>query len=161
MSTDESFHALVSNLDYPMFIVAVEADGERDGCLVGFVTQASIDPPRLLVMLSKANRTYRIARAADSLVVHFLHEDNEELARLFGEETGDDTDKFNACEWDHGVSGPTIGGTRGWVGGEILDRLDGGDHVAHLLAVGEACVGRSGPQLGFQSVREMEPGHPA
>jgi flavin reductase (DIM6/NTAB) family NADH-FMN oxidoreductase RutF len=162
VSVEENFHALVSDLDYPMFIVTVESDGERDGCLVGFVTQASIDPPRLLVMLSKANRTYRLAQTAESLVVHFLHEGNVDLARLFGEETGDDIDKFDLCQWHEGRrNGPILVGTRGWVAGRILGRLDGGDHVAHLLAVDSASVDGSGPQLAFRTVRGLDPGHPA
>jgi flavin reductase (DIM6/NTAB) family NADH-FMN oxidoreductase RutF len=162
MSVEENFHALVSDLDYPMFIVTVSADGERDGCLVGFATQASIEPPRLLVMLSKSNRTCRIAQAASTLVVHFLHENNQSLAKLFGEETGDDVDKFDACDWHEGFRGePILAGTRGWVAGSILDRLDGGDHVAHLLDAYEASTDTTGPQLAFQAVRDLEPGHPA
>jgi flavin reductase (DIM6/NTAB) family NADH-FMN oxidoreductase RutF len=161
VSVEDNFHALVSDLDYPMFIVTVAASGERDGCLVGFVTQASIDPPRLLVMLSKSNRTSRLAEAAETLVVHFLHEDNKDLARLFGEETGDDVDKFDACEWHEGpYKVPTLVGTRGWVSGGILDRFDGGDHVAYLLGVDAASTDRPGSQLAFQRVRDMQPGHP-
>ncbi|MBV9659848.1 MAG: flavin reductase [Acidimicrobiales bacterium] len=161
MDAKESFDRLVSDLDYPMFIVTVAARGERAGCLVGFVTQASIDPPRLLVMLSKANRTYDLAQVADSLAVHFLHEGNDDLARLFGEETGDDTDKFAACEWHEESSGPALVGTRGWVGGTVLYRLDSGDHVAHLLAVDAAFIDVPGAPLAFQNVRDLEPGHPS
>ena len=162
MSIENNFHSLVSDLDYPMFIVTVAVHSERAGCLVGFVTQASIDPPRLLVMLSKSNRTCRLAQAADTLVVHFLNEDNYDLATLFGEETGDEVDKFDACEWHEGPQrSPILAGTRGWVAGEILDRLDGGDHVAHLIDVNAAFTDMPGPQLAFQTVRNLEPGHPA
>jgi flavin reductase (DIM6/NTAB) family NADH-FMN oxidoreductase RutF len=161
MSVEKTFNDLVSDLDYPMFIVTVAAQGERDGCLVGFVTQASINPPRLLVMLSKANRTCHLAQNTDTLVVHFLHKDNTDLARLFGEETGDDMDKFDACEWSEGSGGggPILAGTRGWIAGDVLQRLDGGDHVAHLLAVNAASIDVAGQQLAFQSVRDFEPGH--
>ena len=162
MNLEERFHALVSSMDYPMFIVTVAARGERDGCLVGFLSQASIDPPRLLVMLSKSNRTCRLAQVADTLVVHFLHEDNKDLAELFGEETGDDVDKFDHCDWHvDSPSEPILAGTRGWVVGSILGRLDGGDHIAHLLAVDVASTEVPGPPLAFQSVRNLEPGHPA
>ena len=54
----------VAGLDYPVFVVTAASGDERDGCLVGFSTQTSIDPPRLLVCLSKANRTTRIARTS-------------------------------------------------------------------------------------------------
>ena len=73
-------HELVSELDYPMFIVTVAASGELAGCLVGFTTQCSIDPPRFLVCLSVKNRTYRVAKRADALVVHLLPQGADELA---------------------------------------------------------------------------------
>jgi flavin reductase (DIM6/NTAB) family NADH-FMN oxidoreductase RutF len=162
MSVEDNFHELVADLDTPMFIVTLAANGERDGCLVGFVTQASMDPPRLLVMLSKANRTGRLAQAARTLVVHFLHADNQDLARLFGEETGDDVDKFDACKWHEGpLDGPVVVGTRGWVAGDILDRLDGGDHVAYLLDVQAASTDIPGTPMGIHGLPEFEPGHPA
>ena len=159
----EAFHRLVGGIDYPMFIVTTEAGGERSGCLVGFVTQGSIDPPRMVVMLSKNNHTFRVASGAGELVVHFLHEGNRELSELFGEETGDEIDKFELCAWSypHGVAAPVLEGTRGFAAGRILQRLDAGDHVAHLLEVTAAEVYDDGPQLAFSMVRDMTPGHEA
>ena len=98
-----TFNALVSELDYPMFVVTTAAGGERAGCLVGFATQSSIDPPRFLVCLSKQNRTYRVARDADLLAVHSLPADATDLAELFGGETGDRVDKFAQCDWRPGA----------------------------------------------------------
>jgi flavin reductase (DIM6/NTAB) family NADH-FMN oxidoreductase RutF len=157
------FHTLVAEIDYPMFIATTVAGDERSGCLVGFAAQGSIDPRRLVVMLSKANRTYRVASRADQLVVHFLHEGNRGLALLFGEETGDDVDKFTRCEWSHveGVGPPVLVGTRGFVAGPILDRMDAGDHVAHLIDVAVARVDRPGRPLTFQMVKDFVAGHPA
>ncbi len=163
MRTEDSFHDLVSGTDYPMIIVtAATASGERAGCLVGFVTQASICPARLIVMLSKANRTYQVARRADRLAVHFLHLGNHDLAALFGEQTGDNVDKFAACDWREGPAGEALlPGTRGWLTGTILARYDAGDHVAHLIDVTCARTDTPGPQLTFQAVTGMQPGHPA
>jgi flavin reductase (DIM6/NTAB) family NADH-FMN oxidoreductase RutF len=162
MSSRDIFHELVSDLDYPMFIVTVATDAERAGCLVGFATQASIDPPRLLVFLSKANRTCKVAEDAEILAVHFLNRDNEDLAVAFGESTGDDVDKFEHREWRPGPGGaPLLPGTRGWMTGTIIERMDAGDHIAHLLSVDSAEAGEAGEQLAFQSIKTMDPGHPA
>jgi flavin reductase (DIM6/NTAB) family NADH-FMN oxidoreductase RutF len=162
MNSDDAFHSLVSDLNYPMFIVTAAADGERSGCLVGFATQASIDPPRLLVLLSKSNRTFQVALSSHALAVHFLSRANQGLATLFGEETGDDVDKFAGCEWREGPDGlPLLSGTQGWVVGTIIDRFDAGDHVPHLLTVRSAELDRPGEQLDFQTVRGLHPGHPA
>lgn len=159
----EAFHALVAGIDYPMFIVTAEAGGERSGCLVGFVSQASIDPPRMIVMVSKNNHTYRVARHAEELAVHFLHEGNHPLSALFGEETGDEIDKFERCAWSRveGVTAPILEGTRGFAAGAVLDRMDGGDHVAHLVEVSAARFDTDGPQLAFSMVKDMTPGHEA
>ena len=73
--SEREVHRLVSALDYPMFIVTVAAGDERAGCLVGFATQCSIDPPRFLVCISDKNRTFRVARDADTMVVHLVPEE--------------------------------------------------------------------------------------
>ncbi len=158
-----AFESLVGGMDYPMFVVTVSAGGERSGCLVGFVTQCSISPPRLLVCLSKKNHTYQVASAADGLVVHFLGEDDKDLAELFGEETGDEVDKFEHCEWDSGPDGtPVLRGCRGWVSGQIIRRVDLGDHDGTVLDVSAAEAREPNARpLGFMSLQDLDPGHDA
>jgi flavin reductase (DIM6/NTAB) family NADH-FMN oxidoreductase RutF len=156
------FERLVADLDYPMYVVTAAVDGERAGCLVGFATQASIDPPRLVVLVSKANETFHVASKAEVLGVHYLGADNKDLATLFGEESGDWTDKFSRCEWQEGRGGvPVLLGVRGWVAGRVLERLDAGDHVAHLLEPIDVGVAHAGPPLTLRQVRDLDPGHPA
>jgi flavin reductase (DIM6/NTAB) family NADH-FMN oxidoreductase RutF len=163
MSWAEAFDALTSGLEYPMFIVTAAADCERNGCLVGFATQCSIDPPTLLVCMSKANRTFATAQRATSLVVHYLGAEDEGLARLFGESTGDEEDKLAQCTWTARPDGtPVLDGCRGWVAGDVISRTDVGDHVAMAVRVtaAEARDTKAG-QLGFQRVKDFDPGHPA
>ncbi|MCU1591406.1 MAG: putative oxidoreductase [Frankiales bacterium] len=163
MSWTDDFDALVSQQDYPMFVVTAAADGERDGCLAGFVTQCSIAPAVLLVCLSKENRTYRTAMSADSLVVHFLASDDEAIARLFGERSGDDTDKFAQCSWTPRPDGtPVVDVGRGWAAGDILSRTDVGDHVAFAVRVTDAQGHRADAgSFRFQQATSFTPGHPA
>ncbi|MEA2626709.1 MAG: hypothetical protein QOD06_2754, partial [Candidatus Binatota bacterium] len=90
----DAFEGMVGDLEYPMFIVTAHAGGERLGCLVGFTTQASINPPRFIACLSHKNRTFRVGRDAAMLGVHAVPSDAEDLAELFGGETSDEIDKF-------------------------------------------------------------------
>jgi flavin reductase (DIM6/NTAB) family NADH-FMN oxidoreductase RutF len=157
----------VDGLDYPMFIVTTAAAGaggavSRSGCLVGFATQCSIEPERLLVCLSKNNHTYRLARTAAALGVHVPGARQRELAELFGTATGDEVDKFAQVRWRDGPGGvPILTDCPRWLVGEVLERIDLGDHVGFVLApLDGASAGGTGA-LSFSAVSDLEAGHEA
>jgi flavin reductase (DIM6/NTAB) family NADH-FMN oxidoreductase RutF len=157
-----AFEKLMGTLDYPMFIVTVRDAGERSGCLIGFATQGSIHPPRFLAGLSKKNRTYRVARDARHLAVHFVPADAVELAELFGGETGDEVDKFARCAWRDGPFGlPILDECENWFVGDVVERLDLGDHVGFLLEPVAAEHGTEGRQFTFHRAKRIEAGHEA
>jgi flavin reductase (DIM6/NTAB) family NADH-FMN oxidoreductase RutF len=161
-STTDTFNALVGDLDYPMFVVTTAAGGERAGCLVGFATQCSIDPPRFLVCISEKNLTFRVAVRAPALAVHFVPEDAADLVELFGSRTGDEVDKFALCEWRPGpCEVPLLERCRNRFVGRVLDRMDAGDHVAFLLEPMAAEHGDPVRPFPFHRARRMEPGHEA
>jgi flavin reductase (DIM6/NTAB) family NADH-FMN oxidoreductase RutF len=157
----ETFVQITVALDYPMLIVTTAADGERAGCLVGFSTQCSVDPPRYLVCLSDKNRTTRVAARASALAVHFVPKTARDLAELFGSETEDRTDKFDRCAWHPGPHGlPLLDGCRRWFAGQILDRRRVGDHIGHLLEPYAAADDEHAEEmLMFSEAKTIEPGH--
>ncbi|HEY7875026.1 MAG TPA: flavin reductase family protein [Actinomycetota bacterium] len=157
----QTLQSLLDGLDYPVYIVTAADEGERAGCLVGFATQCSLDPVRFLVCISKANRTFRVARTAGHLGVHLVPRLGFELAELFGGQTGDDVDKFARCEWEEGPDGvPLLAGCPDRFVGRILERTDAGDHVAfHLEPVEWRSEGHA--SLTFQDTKGIEAGHPA
>lgn len=47
-----------------------------------------------------------------------------------------------------------------WFAGRVLSRVDSGDHVGHLLDPFDGVFrDRGGARLGFQDVRDVDPGH--
>jgi flavin reductase (DIM6/NTAB) family NADH-FMN oxidoreductase RutF len=161
MDTAE-FDAFVEGLDYPMFVVTAAAAGERSGCLVGFATQASIDPPRMLVCLSTANHTYAVARDARLLAVHVLDPDQRDLAELFGSATGDEIDKFERCRWHPGPEGvPLPEDSPRLMVGRTIAQEPYGDHVGFLLEPVDATAERPTTGIILEDVDDIEPGHPA
>jgi len=155
---------VLSSLDYPVFVVTTvdRNSGERAGCLVGFVTQCSIDPVRFLVCLSVRNHTYRVALRAELLAVHVLAASNLGLAELFGSTTGDEVDKFARCQWVSGADGiPLLSGASRWFVGAILDRVDLGDHLGVLVSPTATGINDDQQPLMFSSARHLTPGHPA
>jgi flavin reductase (DIM6/NTAB) family NADH-FMN oxidoreductase RutF len=161
-STVDRFNELVGDLDYPMFIVTVTDGERRAGCLVGFVAQCGIDPPRFMVWLSKNNHTYAVARNADVLVVHVPTARDRSLAELFGTRTGNDTDKFARCDWRPGPGGtPVLTGCPQWFAGRVLSRHDTGDHEGLLLEPTDVGEATGLGQLPFQQVKDLRAGHEA
>jgi flavin reductase (DIM6/NTAB) family NADH-FMN oxidoreductase RutF len=155
-------HELISELDYPMYIVTTAAGGERAGCLVGFATQCSINPPRFLVCLSDKNHTFRVAQDADLLIVHLVPDDAGELAELFGSQTGDTVDKFELCAWSEGPGGaPILDDCGNWFAGRILERVPAGDHSAYLLDPVQAASDPGEGTFTFRRARRIAPGHEA
>jgi flavin reductase (DIM6/NTAB) family NADH-FMN oxidoreductase RutF len=157
----ERFDDLVGRLDYPMLIVTAAAGGRRSGCLVGFSTQCSLQPPRYLVCISQANHTAAVAARSEHLAVHALDRADHDLSLLFGEQTGDDVDKFARCAWTERRGVPVLDGPRGWFVGRVVDRVPLGDHVGHVLEPVEVSVPEELDLLTFQQVKGMQPGHPA
>jgi flavin reductase (DIM6/NTAB) family NADH-FMN oxidoreductase RutF len=157
----DDFEAIAGSLDYPLFIVTTTAAEERGGCLVGFATQTSITPPRMLVGLSRKNHTYRVAREASALAVHAPGDDQVALAELFGAETGDEVDKFARCAWHDGHRDvPIIDRCENWFVGRVITRVEAGDHDGFLL---EPVAASSGDQddFTFHRAKTIAPGHPA
>jgi flavin reductase (DIM6/NTAB) family NADH-FMN oxidoreductase RutF len=162
MDVRTTFNAIVGNLEYPMFIVTARAGDEPVGCLVGFATQASIDPSRFLVCLSHANHTFRRGRDAELLGVHCVPAEAEQLAELFGGETGDEIDKFARCPWHEGPQGvPLLDDCANRFVGRVLWRADAGDHDAFLLEPVEAAAGPGEDEFTFHRAKRIAPGHEA
>jgi len=161
-SIETAFNEIVEELDYPMLVVTAADGARRGGCLVGFSTQSSLSPPHYLVCLSRQNHTFRIAERAEFLGVHFLPAGAADLARLFGEETGDDLDKFAKCDWKPGPEGvPLLERCGNRFVGRVLNRVDCGDHVAFMLEPILVSAAHTLRPFPFHRAKRLEPGHPA
>ena len=124
--------------------------------------QCSIDPPRLLVCISKINHSFELMSRARMVGVHVVDADQRDLAELFGGETGDDIDKFAACMWRPGPCGlPVLTGCRRKMIAEVVDqgRARGPSRVgARTLWVH---VEEAAGQLQPSEISDLEAGAPA
>jgi flavin reductase (DIM6/NTAB) family NADH-FMN oxidoreductase RutF len=162
----DAFDALMASLDSPLIVVTTRADseapeGERGGCLVGFHSQSSVGPQRFSVWLSKANHTYRVALRSTHLGVHFLTEDDFQLAEHFGTQTGDDLDKFAQLETEDGPGGvPMLLVCPNRIAVRRTSLLDeGGDHVCISTEPVAAFGGAPFVPLRLSDAHQLVPGH--
>ena len=158
---ETTFTDLIAQLNYPMIVVTTASAGQRAGCLVGFHTQCSIEPERFAIWLSKANYSFRVALFAETFAVHALDASNQELATLFGAQTGDDIDKFDHCEWTEGPDGvPLLDDCPNrLISRRIGSFDDGGDHVCMVLEPLRAEGTGPFQPLPSQHIRHLQAGH--
>jgi flavin reductase (DIM6/NTAB) family NADH-FMN oxidoreductase RutF len=155
--------AYTGRADYSLQVVTTtSASGEPSGCVVGFITQCSIAPPRLLVCISKVNHTYFASESSDAVAVHLIGRDQIQLASLFAEESGDTVDKFSQCAWHYGITGsPVLSECAAWLETVIISRTSVGDHEALLVRPVAGGPGTYQSVLTIQGAPKFRPGHPA
>lgn len=158
---ETTFDELMASADATMAVVTTAVDSLRGGCLIGFHGQCSIAPRRYVLWISKANRTYDLAVHAEVLALHLLRRDDAGLAALFGATTGDDTDRFEHCDWAPGPHGvPLLVSCPNRL---IVRRLtmldDGGDHIGLVTEPVEVATGGPFTPLRLADVSDLDPGH--
>ena len=63
-------------------------------------------------------------------------------------------EKFDYCAWRPGPGGAPILEGCDWLAGRVLERIDGGDHVIHILDIAETAQrARAGAATRFESRR--------
>lgn len=150
-------------VDYPYYVLTARAgDEEMSGCLAGFVTQCSIDPPNFLACISRLNHTLGVAVRSSAMGLHLLGEDQLDMARLFGEQTGDAVDKFDDVDWRIGTTGaPLLTDVSLALEGAILGHFSVGDHEAFLVRAVRAVAGPGRGLLTHRKSPRLHPGHPS
>jgi flavin reductase (DIM6/NTAB) family NADH-FMN oxidoreductase RutF len=161
MSRDTLVERVADSGAMPLHIVTACHGVRRDGCLVAFATQASMKPARMLVCLSTANLTYRIAVSSPTLAVHLVPADRHDLAALFGGRTGDDADKLADIAWTAGPGGlPLLDDCPVRLIGRVVSRHRFGDHEGFLLEpLEDADVAKQQPLL-TREASDIRAGHP-
>ncbi len=158
----QAIDGLTATTNYPLYVATVSSSEAHSGCLAGFVTQCSINPPRFIVCISKANHTNLVVDKQSSICLHLLGSGQQAMAELFGSLTGDDIDKFDHCEWTSGTTGvPVLSHCAAWMEGAIRQSFDVGDHIAHVIDPVDGGLGDQDGLLTLKAAPNIDPGHPS
>ena len=99
---------------------------------------------------------------ATGMGLHLLGEDQEDMARLFGEETGDLVDKFAAVDWRLGSTGaPLLVESAVCLEGQTLGHSRSAITRASCCAAVCSVAGGHAGLLTYRDAPPLEPGHPA
>ena len=130
-----------------VYVVTTRCKDEINGMTAAMVMRASADPVYLMVGVWHENYSQELIRKAENFAVNILSEDNIDLAKHFGRQSGKEVNKFIRQDiyWESKRTGaPILLDTLAYLDCRLVDSYDppGGDHtifVGEVLDAGILC----------------------
>ncbi|WP_340110151.1 flavin reductase family protein [Pikeienuella sp. HZG-20] len=120
----DAFGAFVTGVT---IVTTTGAAGEPIGLTANAFTSVSLNPPLLLVCISRQSFSLAAIQRAGGFAVNILAEDQQALSHRFAHRV---EDRFKGVNWRPGpVGGPLLDGVCGWFDCRLHDQFAAGDHV--------------------------------
>jgi flavin reductase (DIM6/NTAB) family NADH-FMN oxidoreductase RutF len=139
---------VLRQISYGLYVVTAVAGDERGAFTANWLSQASFDPPLVMVSVERDSHSLPIIRAAGRFAVNVLETGQRELAGHFGKKARHVGDKLAGIPHHPSSSGqPVLDQALGYVVCEVAGELEAGDSVIVLGEVVEAELLRAGEPL--------------
>jgi flavin reductase (DIM6/NTAB) family NADH-FMN oxidoreductase RutF len=140
--TEAATQTVLRQFGYGVYALSVKHEGEEHGMTASWVSQASFDPPMVVVAVENTSKTIGMIRDAHHFAINVLHEGQRELAGKLGRAAAGVPQKLKGIKTKPApVSGaPVLADALGWVECRVVATLPSGDHTLVLGEVVEAGV---------------------
>ncbi|WP_433505542.1 flavin reductase family protein [Pseudonocardia halophobica] len=128
----ERFRSIMGEVCAQVAVVTTTTEAGPHGTTVTAFCSLSLDPPMVCVALDRGSRLLAAVHETRRVGINLLAEGHDALAMRFASK-GDD--KFAGTAWTLSAGLPRLDGNAGWVAGEVLDFVGGGDHVVLFCLV--------------------------
>lgn len=122
-----------------VYIVTTERDGQRDGLLASWISQAAFEPPMLSVAVQKNRHLLELLGVGKRFTVNVLSKENMDLFKNFAKPFEAGTDRFEGLALgESGEAGPVLANAIAYLDCITRTMVEAGDHV---LVIGEIING--------------------
>ena len=145
---------ILRDFTYGLYAVTAAHEGERGVFTANWLSQASFDPPLVMLSVELDSSTLPLIRASCRFAVCPLRDDQKELAGALGRPKARAGDKFATLELEiiETRSGPpALADSLGYVVCAILEEMEAGDSVVFLGEVIEARSFSEAPPLEMRA----------
>jgi 3-hydroxy-9,10-secoandrosta-1,3,5(10)-triene-9,17-dione monooxygenase reductase component len=146
--TTDDFRNAMAVVPTAVTVIASVGDQGAAGATANAVASLSLEPPLMLVCLDRGSRTLEAVRGSGRFSVNVLGAGDEPIARAFASKAPHE-EKWAGIAWEPRDGMPQIEGALAWIGCELRDLLDGGDHVIVTGAVLDLAVAEDAAPLVF------------
>jgi flavin reductase (DIM6/NTAB) family NADH-FMN oxidoreductase RutF len=120
-------------------VTASQTDGQPTGLTASAFSSVSLEPPLVLVCISRGAQSHPAMLASGRFAVNILGADQEAVAQRFAVRSGPGSDKFAGLRWTRGDLGlPLIDGALAQLECSTVQTYAGGDHTIFLGQVERA-----------------------
>lgn len=126
--------------------------GQRVGITASSLTSVSLEPPRILICVSKRLYTHELLQRSRVFAVNILAEDQLEWGMRFAGMLPELEDRFAGIDCRTAVTGsPILPGVLAWLDCRLVHAYDGGDHTIFVgeVEAAEAAAEPSSPLLYY------------
>ncbi len=141
--TQAAFKDAMAETCSPVTIVTVLHDGVPHGTTVSAFASLSLDPPMVVVALSRSSELLAKLTEVGTFGVNVLRSDQDTLATTFASKAA--ADRFAEIPWTLQGGLPRIHGATVWLECDVASVVDGGDHLLVVGAVEHASVRPAAP----------------
>lgn len=129
-------------------VTTMEGRSTPRGFTANSFTSVSLDPPLVLVCLSRKASSFQAFMEGESFCVNILSQGQRKIASVFASKSDD---KFAGIEWRSGKTGsPVLAQVSAWMDCGANQRIEAGDHVILMGEVVEFATASATP-LGYFS----------
>ena len=135
-------------IPYGLFVVTASHEGEVSGACINWVTQASFQPPLVVLGLKNYTHTLGHVKAGGAFAVNVLGTGQKDLAYAFFKPTTLEGGKLSGYEVEAGGTGaPLLLDAPAWWECRLSDVVERGDHTIVVAEVVDAGVRRESAPL--------------
>jgi len=128
---------VLRKMTYGMWVLAADAQGEREASAVTWVSQVSFKPPLVVVAVRTTTHLYKIAERSRAFALHLLSADQKALAESFTKPTAQTATTLGGQPFTPGTAtgAPILEGFACWLEARVIDVAAHGDHAVFTAEV--------------------------
>jgi flavin reductase (DIM6/NTAB) family NADH-FMN oxidoreductase RutF len=121
-----------------MFVMTATHGGNTAASTLTWISQCSFHPPLVMIGVQSNSGTHDVIEASGALAVHFLAEDQQEIAQKFFRPPEDGADgRLHGLRYEPGpeTGSPLLADLPAWLEARVVDRVARGDHTVYVCEV--------------------------
>lgn len=129
-------------IPYGLYVLTAEsADGQVAAATVNWVTQASFEPPLVVVGVKTDSSAYAVIKASNAFALNMLGKGQQSMAFAFFKPTTREGNTLSGVPFRRGTTGaPLLETTPAFVDCRLVDAVERGDHAIMVGEVVDAGV---------------------